>query len=339
MHRARLIGIPKWRVLVWELPRVLSWRAYVRLSTLVYDLADRRRWADRNLGKRLQQLPTGDGPCFYVIAVPGVLHFLLPAVRLVRDHCSLAFIANGIAPLEARVLQREFPDIPMVRVRTLPKCSWPHGHLLSLLLRNSERDFGILDHDFYLTDPAILTQLRFRGQEFAVCVSGRKNRPTGLVFPDTHLLYLRVAPLQAIMRRYRVGAQLYKEIPPQVQPVLHSMGLSANNPPKDYQSFFDSFLLLSALAMHEGYVVRTLNPPAASWLHIGGTSIGMQATKVATHHYASARFLGLIADDALLTYYRRKHIATPETAEQLRRSAQPDTAVRIDTLIAKLKAA
>ena len=126
---------------------------------------------------------------------------------------------------------------------------------------------------------------------------------------------------------------MYKRIPRNVNPIQEGMGLSLDNPPKEYQSFYDSFLMLSTLAMHDGFKVRKLCIAAGKWEHIGGTSIGLPITKDAVHHYVSSRFLGLLSDVAISEEYFRMGLATRDKAQQLRKVLDPKIASRIDTLI------
>lgn len=284
----------------------------------------------------MNKLTSDDGTYFYVIVVPLVLHFLIPAIRLVQQHVNIVFVLNGISPVEEGALRKEFPDIPTLRPWTFPKSIWPHGYLLSLLLRNSNCDFGILDHDFFLFNPSALSNLQFSEKEFSICVNTWTNSRSGQLFPCTHMLYIKVALIQDIMKRYAVDAQLYKRIPKNVQPVLKVIGLSLNNPPKEYQSFFDSFLMLSALATKEGFKVQVLNIPDYDYMHVGGTSIGLQSTKEPVHHYVSARLLDLLSDNKVIKLYHRKGLVTVENVELLRTVIEPWKIAKIDLLINRI---
>lgn len=193
--RTYLIGIPAYRALLWELPRLIVWRTYNRFSSLLYTFIDQQQLADERTKQALHQFTENDGTYFYVIVVPQVLHLLIPAVRLVQHHAKVILILNGISSVERYTLQKEFPDTPALRIWTLPKSSWPHGHLLSLLLRSSNRDFGILDHDFFLFDPSALNKLTFKENEFAISATKWRNSLTGIEFPGTHFLYLRASLL------------------------------------------------------------------------------------------------------------------------------------------------
>lgn len=339
ISHASKIGIFAPRILLWELPRVIVWRVYNRVVTLLYTIAKQRRWADKKIKRSLRQLTKDDGIYFYVIVVPQVLHFLIPAVRLVQQHVKVIFILNGISAVEENLLKKAFPDIKTIRLWTFPKSSWPHGLLLSLLLRNSTRNFGILDHDFFLFDPSVFSQLTFKKNEFAICVTMTHNSVTRKEFPGTHFLYLQVTLLREIMERYDVSAKLYKKIPVNVKPLIEKMGLSLDNPPKEYQSFFDSFLMLSALAMHDGFKIRQIDILAEDWAHLGGTSIGLQITKNPVHHFVSSRFIELFSNTEISNEYHKKIFSDPDKTERLRKSIDPMVVSVVDKLIKRLQSA
>lgn len=337
VQRAVVLGISTRRVLLWELPKLVAWRAYNRAFAWVYAAIDQLHLADRSIRGSLRWSGGAEQPCFCILVVPDVMHLLLPAVRLVHRHTRLVFVLNGASADEARCLRDTFPDVPAVRIWTLGRSSWPHGRALNLLLRTCDQDFGIMDHDFFLFEPAALEQLRFAQDEFAISATAWRNQPTGLLFPGTHLLYLRTSLINRLMRQYGVGAQLYKRLPRRIQALLRGSGLSMTNPPKEYQTFFDSFLLLSALAMIEGLRMRRLVLSGHGFVHIGGTSMGLPVSKDVVHHYVSARFLELLpANRPVAVDYRRRGVARPDLKQTLRQRLAPEIAAQIDSLVERV---
>lgn len=333
LARTSLVGIPTTRALAWELPRLLAWRAYNRLASLVYALMDRQRVSDRRTARALQRFTGPEGIYFYVIAVPRALHFLIPAASLIQRHARIVFVLNGVSRTEEQALRDRFPAVPTLRLWTLPGTCWPHGHLLSVLLRSSGRDFGIIDHDFFLFDDTVFEQLRFAEDEFAVCADAWRNAPTGSEVPTTHFMYLHTRRLQEVMRHHGVGAQLYKTIPGHLSDMLANAGFSMRNPPKEYQSFFDSFLMLSVLAVQDGYRFRKLDTAPEGWVHVGGTSMGRHISKDAVHHYVSSRFLEWLEGSPVYEEYRRKGLATPDMSKRLRDTLDTQIAHRVDLLV------
>ena len=72
------------------------------------------------------------GPRLHVIVVPNVLHFLVPAIRLLPESCAKGFLLNGAAGWEADYLHRCFPKVPhpyrrIERAATARRA--PTGHL------------------------------------------------------------------------------------------------------------------------------------------------------------------------------------------------------------------
>ncbi len=339
LARSAVLGIGPARALLWELPKLAAWRAYQRAVAELYRLAGARRIADGRARDLLRAVPACGRPRVYVIVVPDVLHLLWPALRLIEPHVGLVLVLNGVSGIETATLSRAFPAVPRLRVPTLPWAPWPHGHLLSLLLRTSPRDFGIIDHDFFVLDPVLLESLRPRDNEYAVAATAWHNEGSGLAFPGTHLLYLRVAVLRKIMDRYGVDARLYRRIPARVRAELASLGLDRRNPPKDYQSFFDSFTMLSAMAIRDGYVMRILRGGPGAWVHIGGTSLGRPISKDVMHHYITSRFLAALDQPAIIGAYRRRGLARPEQCAILRRRLSTAEADAVDRLIDRILSA
>lgn len=313
-------------------------RAYRKLAASSYIAADRRGWQDRRTRTFLARHTAGDSIFFFVIAVPSMLHLLVPSIRLIESEVKIVFIINGLSRNERDLLHEAFPDAPVMQLPTLPGASWPHGTVLSVLLRNSPCDFGVIDHDFFLFNTAIFRQLDLAGAEFAACLTGWRNQATGLHFPGTHFLYLRVDPVRQLMREFSVDANIYKRLPNRVSSELAALGLSTENPPKEYQNFFDSFLLLSALAMRHGLKVRFLDAKQDDFVHVGSTSMGSQLTKPPLLQYANARFAQYLEDERVAKEYRSRGVASADDAARLRRFLEPETASQIDALVNRLDA-
>jgi hypothetical protein len=335
-ERAAERGVSGWQALLVEMPFLASLRAYRKLAMASYRTADRMRWQDKRTQSFLTHHTAADGKYFYIIAVPTMLHLLIPAVRLVESEVRIIFVVNGLSRRELHLLSKVYPRAPLLRLPTLPRSSWAHGTVISLLLRTSPRDFGILDHDCFLFDVSIFRQLEFTDNEYAISLTGWRNDVTGLLFPGTHFLYLRVAPLRRLMRQYAVDANLYKRLPRSTSSALSALGLSIENPPKEYQNFFDSFLLLSALAMHQGLTARLLKPAQNSFTHVGSTSMGSQLTKLPVHQYLNARFIARLEDEDIVKEYLSHGLASVGSAARYRSFLEPKTAEQIDALIARV---
>jgi hypothetical protein len=334
--RASLSGIGPIRAIAWELPRLIAWRAYQRAAQTAYAMMAGLRPVDPMVRQTIAAHAEPDRPLFCVIVVPDVLHFLLPALGLLAPHAQIILVLNGASKVEERALLDAFPEIPRCRMRTLPGAPWSHGQLLSRLIRSSPCDFGILDHDFFLFKADLLQAIEPQPQEYAVAATAWRNSAAGISFPGTHLLYLQVSPLRELMDSYGIDARLYRRAPRRLRAVLASLYLSDANPPKEYQSFYDSFTLLSALASHAGYQARCLTSRPDDWVHVGGTSMGLQISKDALHHYINARFIGLLDNPEVVAAYRRRGLAMPGSASRLRARLEQSKAARIDQLVTRV---
>ena len=269
-------------------------------------------------------------PCFYVIVMPNVLHFLLPCLRLVPEHVQIVLLFNGAQPWERKHLQQEFPRLASFNLCTMPRSSLSHGDVLTLLLRHHEDSFGIFDHDLYVFDPRIFDCLDIGAEEYALSVYTYQSLRTGIEVPLTHFLFLNAANLRDIMRRYRVNAKQRRNAPRHLQPLFDRLGLRRGIFLKDYHNFFDTLNILFALAHAEGLRngLIPLGGPDAVY-HVGGTSIGDQRTRALADVYIQLRFLELANDPVLSRGYAHLRQEFSTADDVLRRLTQDQETVRM----------
>ncbi len=315
-------GHSHWDVILRRIPRAATLRAYRKLAYAVND-GVLQRWVTparfrRFLARKPEQL---DG-CFYVIVMPQTLHFLLPCLRLVPKEVPVVLLLNGARTWEADLLSERFPEFPQFRVATLPNSSVGHGAMINLLLQNSARDFGLLDHDLYLFDKSIFEQLRFDDEDFLLCLFNDASDDGRWIYPLTHFLYFRIEVFQRLMQQYGVGAQAYRQVPEPARSRLASLGLRKGETMKSYHEFYDTLHVLLALAYADGVGVAQIEPGVAdSVYHIGGTSIGTHHTKDLISLYTHLRFLELSGEPLLQRRYAA--IAAPfRSAEQVHNQLQ-----------------
>jgi len=277
-------------LLLWHLPRQLWARSYAAAAGR---LNDSLLFA-RNLSKLqdfLAGLPPAPPPRFYLIVMPGTLHFVLPCVRLVPAGVSLVLLLNGAAAAEADLLERRFPHRPAFRLAALPGSSLSHGGVLNLLFAAQDQDFGILDHDLYVFQPEIYQQLHLDDNCVAVGAFRLYNRKANLFFPTTHFLFFNIKLIKNIIKKYDIGAQIYNKPPPQLKTILSALQLTPDNYLKDYLNYFDTLNLIWALALHEGYTFRFFPLTYGEFIyHLGATSHG---TKDLYQAYIQQKFLEL----------------------------------------------
>ena len=206
---------------------------------------------------------------FYVIAMPGKFRLLEPCLELIGDAVNIFIILNGVRGREADMIRRRFPHIPCFSLATPGASSMSHGDVINLLLYANRENFGLIDYDLYIYNRDIFDRLHLKKNEFVAGAYPLRNRRTGIIFRATHLLYLNTRAVKAVMKKYRIGAQIYTRIPARIQPALERMGLGYDNCLKDYLHFFDPLNLVFAMALFEGFAVRIIEMAEGDMFHMG----------------------------------------------------------------------
>jgi hypothetical protein len=179
-------------------------------------------------------------PRFYAIVMPFTLHFLLPCLALLQGRAQVALLNNGARPWESQLLRERFPTLPMFDLWTLPWSSMAHGHVINLLLENQRGNFGIIDHDCYVFDDAILDQLTPAPDECLLSLYGEESRSVEFKFPLTYFLFFNAEVLLRLMRRFAIDARLYREIPVSARSAMARIGLGPTIFWKSYHNFRDT---------------------------------------------------------------------------------------------------
>jgi hypothetical protein len=293
-------------LLLIRLPFAAARRAYRRIAVLVNRQVLIPLFNDRKFEAFEAFLRQTSGKRFFVIVMPGVLHFLLPCLRLIPTSVGLVFIHNGSKRDEEDVLTRLYPQHPQFRLTTLPGSSLAHGDVLTLLLTHSRDDFGIIDHDLYVFDGTVFDRLVFSDGEALLGLFGGANQEAGLVYPHTFFLYFRAEAMRDLMERHGVTARVYRRAPRRLRDQLAALGLPTGRYLKDYVDFYDTLQLLIAIAYCEGLrpgFVPLADPNDA--VHVGGTSSGTQAVNMnLAGLYVRALFLELACNALLPDRYR-----------------------------------
>lgn len=260
--------------------------------------------------------------------MPRTLHFLVPCLTLIRGRVDLCLLFNGAMRWERKFLQDRFPEIPSRHLATCPSSSLAHGDVLTLLLRGSTCAFGILDHDAYILNADVFKRLELAPDDCMVAYFKGFSVTARRSYPMTHFLYLNGPVLADIMARHDVDARIYRRVPAHVKAALAHAGLPTDTPLKGYHSFYDTLHLLYALAIAEGKRTRYLEQgDEPEIIHVGGTSLGSDATKDLAQIYITLRFLELPCNRGLQGRYRRK-FGNVTTADQARDGLLPTPANR-----------
>lgn len=281
-----------------QLPRVALRHAYRRLAQPVNRSGPIAHVNRRRIGRLHASCGlSASGGQFYVIVMPGTLHFLLPCLALVPPHLQVLVLGNGATRWERRLIARRFPALPFCRLARLPGTRVTHGDVITLLLQTNVANFGLIDHDCYVFDGRIFESLAPGPNDCLTAVFGGVSAKSGLAYPETYLLFLNAAVLRATMNRYHVDARIYRKAPVALRDKLRRLGIGNAVFVKDYANFFDTLHLLLALAIADGHPCRFLQGfDAQAIAHVGGTSWRTTQTKELIDCYADWRFLDL-ADD------------------------------------------
>ena len=271
--------------------------------------------------KRFQQFNSDHVPRmgghFYVIVMPGTLHFLLPCLDRITNKVKVNLLINGASKWECQVLKNCYPKLPMFNLYSLPGSYLQHGDVITLLLKNNEKPFGILDHDLYVLDLAIFNQLTLQTDEIALVRFWEKGHLSGRPFPHTFFLYFNPKPLNDVMNRFGIDARIYRRSPKNLRKNLDDLGLFEGQFPKDYLDYFDTLQLLFSAAESLGLSWRpitTIEPSGA--IHIGGTSFSAYGTKDVSQLYIHLSFLEISSRDIRQHY---ASLVTPfHSASQIR---------------------
>ena len=304
----RTRGYPLPTAVFLHLPRVALVHLYRRLAQPInrsgpFRMLNRRRIRRLHASATLSRA----GGHFYVIAMPGTLHFLLPCLAQLPPQLEVMLLGNGAKRWERRLIARRFPALPFCTLARLPGTSVTHGDVITLLLETNDANFGLIDHDCYVFDRRIFESLAPGSDDCLTAVFGGISAKSGLAYPETWLLFLNVAVLRTLMNRYHVDARVYRKVPAALRDTVSRLGIDGTVFIKDHANFFDTLHLLIALAIAEGHPCRFLQGfDARAIAHIGGTSWRTTETKELINCYADWRFLDLANDAALHRRYRSR---------------------------------
>ena len=288
------------------LPRMTVLRAY-RLFARRANRSGVFRTLNRHRLRRLHATWPASGGHFYVIVMPGTLHFLLPCLALLPRELRVALIGNGEAAWERRLVQQRHPELPFCSLARLPATSVTHGDVITLLLLESRGSFGLVDHDCFVFDSRIFAALEPGPRDCLTAIYGGISGKTGLPYPETYLLFLNVTVLNDLMARYHVDARIYRDVPARLRETVATVGLGGGVYVKDNRTFFDTLHLLLALAYADGFACRFVQDFGRDAIaHLGGTSWKASETKELIDCYVDWRFLDLLDDEELRRRYRHR---------------------------------
>jgi hypothetical protein len=284
-----------------RLPTALVRRAYSKFAQFFNGRVLGNLLNGRRLRRFHADVVSASGGHFYVIVMPGTLHFLMQCLALIPRRIKVVLLANGAAAWERRALQHAHPELALFTLRTLPSSSVPHGDVITLLLRNNHAPFGILDHDLYVFDQSVYDQLSFRPNEFALALFWGRGR--GVPYPHTFFLYFDPQPIQRVMQRFRIDARIYRRAPSSLRRRLGELEFGRSHVTKEYLDYFDTLQLLFVAAQAAGLQWRVITGKEnRGSVHVGSTSFSARGTKDAEQLYIHLKFLEISAADIRRRY-------------------------------------
>lgn len=212
---------------------------------------------------------------FYIIVMPNVLHILEPCLKLLPKKLNVCLVLNKTKKWEKKYLKENYPNYPIFSLVNLPITKTRHGTILTILLRNNDFNFGIIDHDCYILDKTVFNQLKLNNREVLAYTFYKKNKKAKLIFPKTNLLFFNVNLIKKIMEKYHITAVQYIKIPSDLKEKLLKINIGKHNFPIEYQKLFDTLLLICAMAHYEKKIFKKLKTKKNGILHIGHTSYGV----------------------------------------------------------------
>lgn len=238
---------------------------------------------------------------FYIVVLPGMLHYVDVCLYLIPEQVQIKLVLNGVKGWEKQYISRRHPELETCSVNPFPRSVMSHGKVLNQLIEDNSDNFGIIDYDLFLFGDHIFDAPEPFSNELAIGLYKLVNKHTAHQFPTTHFLYLNTTLIKRLTAKY--GVTVYqKRAPRHLRPTLRSLGYGKKKHLKDYLDYYDTLNLVMAMGIHDGYKFRFLDSSGA--FHVGATSrrTGYDAT-----NYASYRLLSLRCNDELRDRYRKHY--------------------------------
>lgn len=145
---------------------------------------------------------------FYMFFTSGLLHFVAKAVALVPETTNLALIGAGLTADEISWIERHLRrPLHAIPTRTDDKAIW------ECLFEVSEQNFGWLDVDCFVTNPALFREMATIDDDVAINCTWSYPGPGGRDILRTYFVFLNVAVIRAVQRVVSVSPMPYSYAP------------------------------------------------------------------------------------------------------------------------------
>lgn len=282
-----------------------------------------REWQLKSFAAALKQQRL-DRP-FVLIAMPGSLHVTWLALQRVPAGVDRLIVLNGLPAWEVKLAQQLFAGQPLVHCGAMME----HDQVLDLLFEGLSGDFGILDYDCFVLDPAHFAPMRQLAPGVLMnAVFSRVHPHSGLRVPETFFLFFNRDAIRSLGQRHGVSCHpmRWRDLKPAVAEVLGREGFSDTLLPEVHKDYFDTLRVLMMLGRAEGLRVDFLadfpaSPtPSGEIFHVGGISNPRQVDGLWRFRgvYFWRRALEVCELPALKARYQREY--GDGTAAQLRQA-------------------
>jgi len=189
---------------------------------------------------------------FFMIVMPGGLHVAVAAIAHFPKAYPLILIGNGFSQEENAWTRKHLSNFIYLPIGYKQN----HFRVLDTLFSVWECDFGIIDYDCFVLDPALIdeiTDIDRHSSMNGVYVSGRIPK-IDTEIPETFILYFNIAALRQIMQRCGITSRKYQwnTLSTSLRIALNKIGLFENKMP-DNKSYFDTLRLLMIMALINGF--------------------------------------------------------------------------------------
>lgn len=274
-----------------------------------------------------------------VVLVSGGLQIAALALGRVPATIPVILVLNGLDRWEVAWVRRNLVCAAAVEFRTIRR----HGEVIDLLIDHLQGNFGILDYDCFVLNPAWWGRMTALGPTTAMqgCFPFRAAAGN-LALPHTFFLYFHRAVVKGLKEKFGVGAGdlPWERIPAAVQERLATLGYGPGVVPEPDRDFFDTLRILMLLAETEGVPCRLVGDlpgdpiPNDEVFHVGGVSLRHVVFNLWLYRgaYFWRRSLQRFGDPGLAEHYRRRfgEIDPESLARQY-----PEFAAQVDPALLK----
>ena len=232
-------------------------------------VASRVRKEQRALSRKLREIRFE--PKVIMVAMPGAPHLAVASAVHV-EKAGLLIVANGVGDAECHALAPFCNSL----LRTGSVLS--HNEVIEVLINNVDGDFWLLDHDCFVLDPILLTDVPETEDSFGAFVF--QETYGDLIIPQTFLLRLNAGSLRSFGKAFKVGVGIVKwgGLSKMAKKAIEDSGMVEGHYPEFSKPYFDTFRAIHFAGLASGLGFVSLRNYSASFhynnevIHLGGTS-------------------------------------------------------------------